>query len=78
DAHAALQRYHKTYIDYIENLISEARPKYTPSVVRAKAISIVSLFEGSVLFVDLIEDQKTRAMRSREIFRTARKILEFE
>ena len=78
DARAALRRYHDTYIEYFEKLIADARPRYTPAQIRAKTISIVSLFEGSVLFVDLVDDYKTRVSRARDILRTARTILDFE
>lgn len=78
DAKAALRRYHDTYIVYFEKLIADARPNYTPAQIRAKTISIVSLFEGSVLFVDLVEDHKTRMSRARDILQAARTILEFE
>jgi len=78
DAKAALRRYHDTYIGFFEDLIAEARPNYISAQVRAKAISIVALFEGSVLFVDLEDDPQKRAFRSRAILRTARAILDFE
>lgn len=78
DARAALRRYHDTYIEYFEKLIADARPTYTPAQIRAKTISIVSLFEGSVLFVDLVDDKKTRMSRARDILQTARTILDFQ
>lgn len=74
DARAALFRYHGLYIDYLTDLIENAFPDLPPKETRARAISIASLLEGSILFVDLVDDAEARIEDFKPIYQAVRLI----
>ena len=72
DAKAALERYHATYLGLLARLIRAALPELSNRQARARALSIASLLEGSILFVDLAESPRAARQGTREVYASAR------
>ena len=69
----ALNRYQSLYIDFLTGLIQEALG-LTKRRALARAVSIASLVEGSVLFVDLADQSVSGHNHAKDIFDAARLI----
>ncbi len=72
-ANRALAHYHALYVALLERLIRDATG-VSKQQATGRAVSIASLLEGSILFVDLSEETAPGHKRSKDIYISARLI----